>query len=75
MNEQAEELGELKDKFKDSSETKEKLEEELTTVKADLHEKQGLIVEKDAQITTLNIQVRFWTKLVTDKQLRCSNAM
>ena len=57
MNEQAEQLGELQDNFKETSETKEKLQEALTAAETDLREKQGLIVEKDAQITTFNIKV------------------
>ena len=57
MNEQAEQLGELQDNFKETSETKEKLQEALTAAETDLQEKQGLIVEKDAQITTINIKV------------------
>ena len=57
MNEQAEQLGELQDNFKETSETKEKLQEALTAAETDLQEKQCLIVEKDAQITTFNIKV------------------
>ena len=63
VNEQAEQLGELQDNFRETSETKEKLQETLTAAQTNLQEKQGLIVEKDAQITTFNIKVRellFW---------------
>ena len=64
MNEQAEQLGELQDNFKETSETKEKLQEALTAAETDLQEKQGLIVEKDAQITTFNIKVREFVLLL-----------
>ena len=48
----------MQDNFRETSDTKEKLQETLTAAQTDLQEKQGLIVEKDAQIATFNIKVR-----------------
>ena len=57
VNEQAEQLGEIQDNFKETNKTKETLQEKLTATETELHKKQGSLVEKDAQLTTANIKV------------------
>lgn len=59
VNEQAEQIGDLQDRFKATSEEKVQILKQLETAKSNLCEKEGLVIEKDGQLTTVNMKVIF----------------